>query len=119
MSDVTTLSFRSSVNASSSLRGSVRRTPFYFDSQGQGCFAWLHVPEHARSSGHGVIICPPIGHEQVHAHRSLRHLAHALAEAKFPVLHFDYHGTGDSGGSDQDPERFLSGWRISVTRGRG
>ena len=44
-------------------------------------FAWLHQPENACSSGHGVVICPPIGYEQVHSHRSLRHLADAVARA--------------------------------------
>ena len=30
----------------------------------------------------------------MHAHRGLRHLAEALAEKQFPVLRFDYDGTG-------------------------
>jgi len=36
---------------------------------GQWLFAWLHRPEHGPLSGHGVVLCPPIGHEQIHAHR--------------------------------------------------
>src|SRR3954447_11756882 len=86
--------------------GGVRRTAFYFESQGQWLFAWLHRRERGAHPDHGVLICPPLGHEQVHAHRRLRHLADALAEAGFPVVRFDYHGTGDSAGSDEDPERF-------------
>src|SRR5947209_7243554 len=93
--------------------GTVRRTPFYFESQGQSLFAWLHCPEQALHASHGVVLCPPIGHEQVHAHRSLRHLADALAEMGFAVLRFDYHGTGDSAGSDEDPDRVAT-WLANV-----
>src|SRR4051812_34012890 len=91
----------------------VTRTPFYFESQGQWLFAWLHRPEAGPPAGHGVILCPPVGHEQLHAHRSLRHLADALAAAGLPVLRFDYAGTGDSGGSDDDPDR-VSAWLANV-----
>ena len=80
------------------------RTPFYFESQGDRLFAWLHRLESASRRDHGVILCPPIGHEQIHAHRSLRHLADAVAAAGFPVVRFDYHGTGDSGGSAEEAD---------------
>ncbi len=91
----------------------VRRTPFYLESQGQGLFAWLHRGEHAPPAHHGVILCPPLGYEQVHSHRGLRHLADALAQAGFLALRFDYHGTGDSAGTDEDPERYAV-WLANV-----
>jgi dienelactone hydrolase len=91
----------------------VARTPFYFASHGQSLFAWLHRREQARGADHGVIICPPVGHEQVHAHRSLRHLADALAAASFTVLRFDFHGTGDSAGCDEDPDRVAT-WLANI-----
>jgi len=83
----------------------VRRTPFYFESQGAWLFGWMHQSESSSRCQRGVIICAPPGHEQIHAHRSLRHLADALAEAGFPVMRFDYHGTGDSAGVDEDADR--------------
>ena len=95
----------------------VIRTPFYFESRHQWLFAWLHRHERARHADHGVLICPPIGHEQIHAHRSLRHLADAVAAAGFSVVRFDYHGTGDSSGSDEAPERVAT-WLGNVRDAR-
>lgn len=91
---------RAEINA-----GTVRRTAFYRQSRGEAIFTWLHHPDHGVLPGHGVVICPPIGYEQIHAHRGLRHLADALAQTGFPVLRFDYHGTGDSAGVDEDADR--------------
>lgn len=91
----------------------VRRVPLYIESRGEPLFAWLHLPESQQAAAHGVLICPPIGHEQIHAHRSLRHLADAFAKARYPVLRFDYHGTGDSPGCDEDPNRVAT-WLANV-----
>jgi pimeloyl-ACP methyl ester carboxylesterase len=46
-------------------------------------------------------------------HRALRHWADAVADAGFPALRFDYDGTGNSAGSDTDPER-VSAWLASI-----
>jgi pimeloyl-ACP methyl ester carboxylesterase len=94
----------------------MRRRPFYLQSEKQFLFCWLHDTD--VRPGHGVLICPPIGHEQVHAHRALRHLADALAEAGFPTLRLDYHGTGDSAGDLEEPSRhaaWLANLRSAVT----
>jgi pimeloyl-ACP methyl ester carboxylesterase len=91
----------------------VRRTAFYLPSQGDGLFAWLHDPGDGPRLDHGVVICPPVGYEQIHSHRSMRHLADALARAGFVALRFDYHSTGDSPGTDDDPDR-LATWRANV-----
>jgi alpha-beta hydrolase superfamily lysophospholipase len=85
----------------------VKRTPVYLESRGQWLFAWLHWREQVRSD-HGILLCPPVGHEQIHAHRSLRHLADAAARAGFPVLRLDYHGTGDSAGTEDEPDRYAT-----------
>jgi alpha-beta hydrolase superfamily lysophospholipase len=108
---------RPDLGAPSPLPARVRRTPFYFESQGQSLFAWLHHAEPRPPAGHGVLICPPVGHEQVHAHRSLRHLAEGLAGAGFSVLRFDYHGTGDSGGTDEDPD-LVATWLANIRDAR-
>jgi dienelactone hydrolase len=86
----------------------LRRSAFYLDSQGEGVFAWLHHCSDRPCFDHGVILCPPIGCEQLHAHRALRHLADAIAREKIPVLRPDYHGTGDSAGADEDPNRYAT-----------
>jgi len=90
----------------------VARTAFYFESGGQSLFAWLHRGAGA-GADHGVLICPPLGHEQVHSHRTLRHLADRLAARGFAVARLDYHGTGDSDGTEYDPQR-LATWRANV-----
>lgn len=90
----------------------VRRTPLYFESCGAWLFGWVHQSDSSRGQC-GVIISAPLGHEQIHAHRSLRHLADALAEAGFSVMRFDYHGTGDSTGVDEDADR-LTTWLANL-----
>ena len=91
----------------------VRRTAFYLQSQGQPLFAWLHRNPDRVANDHGVIICSPLGHEQLHAHRGLRHLADSLASSNIPVLRFDWHGTGDSAGSDGDERRYET-WQANL-----
>ena len=92
---------------------SVRRDAFYLQSQGQPLFAWLHTAVNQPSLDHGVIICSPFGYEQVHAHRSLRHLADDLADHGIPALRFDWHGTGDSAGIDEDTNRCAT-WQANL-----
>ncbi|MDI1314057.1 alpha/beta fold hydrolase [Prosthecobacter sp.] len=89
------------------------RRAFYFESGGRALFAWLHRPAGAVAE-HGVLICPPIGHEQVHSHRALRHLADRLARQGFTVVRLDYHGTGDSDGAEDDLQR-LATWQVNVS----
>jgi dienelactone hydrolase len=100
----------------------VRRTPLYFESQKAWLFGWVHQGEASSLCERGVIISAPPSHEQIHAHRSLRHLADALAEAGFPVMRFDYHGTGDSTGVDEDADRhatWLANLRSAIDWMRG
>lgn len=88
------------------------RHAFYCESEGASLFAWLHTPRKSKAT-HGIVICPPVGHEYVHAHRTLRHLANRLAVLGFAVLRIDYHGIGDSEGTDLDPQR-LTTWQANV-----
>jgi pimeloyl-ACP methyl ester carboxylesterase len=68
--------------------------PFYF-GPGRELFGFYHPAVGMRAA---VLLCPPFGVEQIRCHRLYRQLAHGLAEAGFPVLRFDYFGTGDSAG---------------------
>lgn len=90
----------------------VTATPQWFGELPRPLFGWLHAPD-----GHevrcGVALCPPIGYEATCAHRTLIDLADALADAGFAALRFDYAGTGDSAGANDDPD-WVPGWRASA-----
>ena len=89
----------------------IRRTAFHFESQGRPLLAWLHEPAEARPE-RGVVFCPAVGCDQVHAYRSVRRSCDALAEAGLAALRFDYLGTGDSAG-DETEWRFET-WLANV-----
>jgi alpha/beta superfamily hydrolase len=61
---------------------------------------------------HGIVFCYPYGDEYTRSHRACRHLARQLTEAGFPTLRFDYSGTGDSSGCDEDAS--LEAWREDI-----
>lgn len=91
--------------------------PFYFrsssgDPNAKSLFGWLHLPQ-TNTRQLGVVICNPLGHEFICAHRSLRHFAESLANDGTAVLRFDYDGTGDSAGTDLDAER-VDAWLASI-----
>ncbi len=93
--------------------GPVQRIATYIFSRGKPLFAWLHRSTTERLLDHAVLICPPLGFEQTHSHRSLRHLADSLARQGIAALRFDWHGTGDSSGSDEEEGR-LEHWTDNV-----
>jgi pimeloyl-ACP methyl ester carboxylesterase len=73
------------------------------------CRGWYHDAPGTRA----VIICSPLGFEELCARQSLRILAEKLAALNLPVLRFDYPGTADSTGSDGD-ENLVEQWRASL-----
>ncbi len=93
--------------------GSVVRTPLYFRTEEEPLFGWYHAPAKVDVSTTGMVICPPIGYEYMSGHRAMRHLADGFASEGIPTMRFDYHGTGDSAGIDEDPDRVTS-WLESI-----
>ena len=87
--------------------------PLYFGPPERPLFGWLHRPATLHGAAVGLVICNPFGNEAVCAQRSLRHFAAEACQIGYPVLRFDYDGTGDSAGHDQEPER-LSAWLDSI-----
>lgn len=83
-------------------QASPKEKPFFFGPADRALFGCFHEPTGAVDRDLGVVLCNPLGHEAVRAHRALRQLAMRLARAGFPVLRFDYTGTGDSVGDDAD-----------------
>lgn len=73
--------------------------PMYFGA-GRELFGLFHPA--AAGSGTGVLLCPPLGQDQIRCHRLYRQLAHALVAEGVPVLRFDYFGTGDSAGDSSE-----------------
>jgi pimeloyl-ACP methyl ester carboxylesterase len=78
-----------------------------------GCFGWLHLPAGGNATT-GVVLCSPFGYDALRVHRGWRDFAEALTVAGgIPVLRFDYPGTGDSDGNEEDPQRFRT-WIDSI-----
>lgn len=90
----------------------VQALALYFGNAERPLFGWWHAAG-AAPLDTAVLLCPPYGREEVSAHRTLRHLAAALASAGLPVLRFDYAGTGDSAGDDGMPD-LVDAWLQSV-----
>ena len=83
--------------------------------EGRALFGWYHPPTKGKGPGRGraVVLCPPLGYEGICAYPALRIFAERLSAAGYPVLRFDYDGTGDSGGLDSDSGR-VRAWIDSV-----
>src|SRR5947207_597585 len=90
------------------------RAPIQFGDLASPLFGWYHPPAGQRRTG-GIVICNPLGDDLCRAHRPLRHLAERLAAGGFPVLRFDYRGTGDSAGDEREPAR-VAGWLGDIAR---
>lgn len=71
---------------------------FDFNSGGYRLFGSYHSPRAEVDRDCGVVICHPIGHEYIHCYRAMKQLAVRLALAGFPVIQFDYFGSGNSDG---------------------
>ena len=81
-------------------------TPIEFGTEERSLVGILHEAHAgaARASGPAaaVLLCNPFGQEAVRVHRLQRVLADQLARHGHTVLRFDYYGTGESMGEDED-----------------
>ncbi len=100
---------------------SIERQAMYIGDPQSPIFAVWHASRNAAPRRAVAVLCPPLGYEYIHSHRSVRHLADALALSGVPALRIDYHGTGDSPGSDLDAgrlDRWLNDIRVAVAEAR-
>ncbi|QIG42188.1 alpha/beta hydrolase [Nocardioides anomalus] len=88
----------------------------WFGPEERPLFGWVSRPADGLARG-GAVLCPPMGEEGRAAHRTFRRLAQALAEAGIVALRFDYDGTGDSAGLQDEPGR-VAAWLDSVEAAR-
>ncbi len=93
----------------------VKRIPFYFGSKDKALLGWLHTTQDKQQSTTGVVICPPLAVEYMNSYRSLRYIADYFALAGIPALRFDYHGTGDASGIEEDDNR-VEDWLWSINQ---
>lgn len=97
--------------------------PVHFDREGRRLAGWYHPacsPEGVNRDCL-VVMSNPLGYDAICTHRHYRQLALRLALDGFAVLRYDHHGTGDSSGSDAQPERvqnWLRGVGEAVAFGR-
>ena len=92
---------------------SVRRSPLYFGSEEKRLLGWLHRTDSLQQSDTCVVLCPPLSVEYVSTYRSIRYVADYFALAGMPAFRFDYHGTGDSSGLNDEGNR-LDDWLWSI-----
>ncbi len=73
------------------------------------CFGWLHNAEGSK----GIVMCSPLGFEELGTRRSWRNLAESFASQGMPTLRFDYDGINDSLGVEEDSDRVTT-WTINI-----
>ncbi len=77
-------------------------SPFYFGPTEKQLFGLYYVPQPSLERDYGIVICNPWGQEYIRAHRALVQLGLRMARQGFPTLRFDFFGSGDSAGADED-----------------
>jgi len=85
---------------------------FYFGSPSKQLFGSSETARVASSPPKVVVLCYPMGQEQIWVHRAFRSLSVRLAKAGWHVLRFDYYGSGDSAGASDEGD--VDQWRNDV-----
>ena len=75
--------------------------PLVFGPDDSPLFGMFTIPPPSTAVDRGVVICAPVGYEDVIYHRQLAILARRLAADGRTTLRFDWPGTGDSAGDDR------------------
>jgi uncharacterized protein len=76
--------------------------PIRFGASSRQLFGLYQEPFPQSARGEGILLCNPFGQEAIRSHRLFKVLADRLCRDGFHVLRFDYFGTGDSAGSDDE-----------------
>jgi uncharacterized protein len=90
---------------------------FYFGGTEKSLFGIYHIPPAGVTRNHAVLLIPSIEQEAIRGHRAYRQLAIRLSRLGFPVMRFDYWGTGDSKG--EGALKGLSQWQNDITNAIG
>ena len=77
-------------------------TALTFGSSTAPLFGVYHPSLAAGRPRKAVLLCNPFGEEAIRAFRPLKRLAEMLAAEGIASLRFDYYGTGDSAGADDE-----------------
>ena len=91
---------------------SVSGTPIWFGGS-RPLAGWFHPANGPTRLDSAVVLCSPLGYEELCVHRAMRHWARALACAGVATLRFDYDGTGNSTGLDTDDGR-VEAWISNI-----
>ena len=73
----------------------------------------VYDPPRKRARERAILLCYPGGQEYMRAYPGFKQLAMRLSREGAHVFRFDYFGTGDSAGDDQEVS--LSGWADDIT----
>lgn len=86
--------------------------PVFFGSRQKQLFGVYYPSKNQPSLMHGVLLCPPVGHEYMRTHMVLRQLSALLSSHGFDVFKFDYYGVGDSAGKSRQGN--IAAWKDDV-----
>ncbi len=76
--------------------------PIRFGAASRQLFGLYQEPLAHAARGESILLCNPFGQEAIRSHRLFKVLADRLCRDGFHVLRFDYFGTGDSAGNDDE-----------------
>lgn len=88
--------------------------PIRFGKPGQELLGLYQLPSGEKNRRECCLLCNPFGQEAMRSHRAYRIIADRLSRSGFHVLRFDYFGTGDSSGGDDEIN--LDRWIDDVLR---